>query len=106
MKTSKWNVLKRSLASGLVALVAMLGFVIPAQATQAPVDAPQVSVSSWSINVLNEGEKYGIFPLTWYTDGTFQQPISADKFQALMKATSAKLDALELKKKYVHSTSD
>ncbi|MCY9544208.1 TraB/GumN family protein [Paenibacillus alvei] len=99
MKTSKWNVLKRSLASGLVALVAMLGFVIPAQATQAPVDAPQVSVSSWSINVLNEGEKYGIFPLTWYTDGTFQQPISADKFQALMKATSAKLDALELKKK-------
>ncbi|MCY7483239.1 TraB/GumN family protein [Paenibacillus alvei] len=99
MKTSKWNVLKRSLASGLVALVAMLGFVIPVQATQAPVDAPQVSVSSWSINVLNEGEKYGIFPLTWYTDGTFQQPISADKFQALMKATSAKLDALELKKK-------
>lgn len=97
MKTSKWNGVKRSLASGLVALVAMLGFVIPAQANQAPVEAPQVS--SWSISVLNEGEKYGIFPLTWYTDGTFQQPISTDKFQALLKATSAKLDALELKKK-------
>nr|WP_241735009.1 TraB/GumN family protein [Paenibacillus alvei] len=97
VKTSKWDKIKRSLASGLVASVAMLGFVIPAQANQAPVEAPQVS--SWSISVLNEGEKYGIFPLAWYTDGTFQQPITADKFQALLKATLAKLDALELKKK-------
>ncbi|MCE5172975.1 TraB/GumN family protein [Paenibacillus profundus] len=97
MKTSKWNMFKRSVVSGLAVLIAMLGFVIPAQANEGPAAVPQIS--SWSVKVLNEGEKYGIFPLAWYYDGTFKQPITQDKFQYLIEATSAKLDALELKKK-------
>ncbi|WCR28692.1 TraB/GumN family protein [Paenibacillus thiaminolyticus] len=96
MKYSRWSRVKRSVASGLAVLIAMLGFVIPAQANEGPAVIPQIS--TWSIKTLNEGEKYGIFPLAWYVDGTFQQPITQDKFQALIEATSAKLDALELKK--------
>ena len=96
MKCSRWSMVKRSVASGLAVLISMLGFVIPAQANEGPAAAPQIS--TWSIKTLNEGEKYGIFPLAWYVDGTFQQPITQDKFQALIEAASAKLDALELKK--------
>ncbi|MCG7409081.1 TraB/GumN family protein [Paenibacillus sp. ACRRX] len=98
MKTSKWNMLKRSVASGLIALIAILGVVVPVQANEASASVPQIS--PWSIKVLNEGEKYGIFPLTWYYDGTFQKPITQDKFQSLITATSTKLDALALKKKH------
>ncbi|WP_244919019.1 TraB/GumN family protein [Paenibacillus dendritiformis] len=96
MKSSRWSMVKRSVASGLAVLIAMLGFVIPAKANEGPAAVPQIS--AWSVKTLNEGEKYGIFPLAWYVDGTFQKPITQDKFQALIEATSAKLDALELKK--------
>ncbi|USG66159.1 TraB/GumN family protein [Brevibacillus ruminantium] len=96
MKTSKWGKLHRLLASGLLGLTAILGSVFTVQANEAPA-VP--AISQWSISTLHEGEKYGIFPLAWYYDGTFQKPITADKYEALLNATAAKLDALGLKKR-------
>lgn len=64
-------------------------------------EAPSASVpqiSAWSVPTLNEGEKYAIFPLSWYYDGSFQNQIDQAKLQTLLTATSAKLDALGLKK--------
>ncbi|WP_010494328.1 TraB/GumN family protein [Paenibacillus elgii] len=97
MKSGTWNKWKRGLAGGLLAATTMLGTVVPALANEAPQAAPQIS--PWSMGVLNEGEKYGIFPLSWYYDGTFQKPIAHDRFQSLVQAAGAKLDALGLSKK-------
>ncbi|SCW50808.1 hypothetical protein SAMN04487970_101145 [Paenibacillus tianmuensis] len=97
MKSGTWNKWKRGLAGGLLAVTSMLGTIVPALANEAPQVTPQIS--KWSVSVLNEGEKYGIFPLSWYYDGTFQKPIAHDKFQSLVQATGTKLDALGLSKK-------
>ncbi|UHA72504.1 TraB/GumN family protein [Paenibacillus sp. 481] len=93
---NRWNKLSRLAGAGALSLAVLLGNVLPAHAEAVPV-AP--AVSPWSISTLTEGEKYGIFPLGWYTDGTFQQSITAEKFKSLMNATAVKLDKLELKKK-------
>ncbi|MNO63142.1 TraB family protein [compost metagenome] len=99
MKSSIWNKLGRTLLSTTLGTSLILGGVLTAKANEAPAAVPQIS--SWSVSNLHEGEKYGIFPLTWYYDGTFQQPIDAAKFQSLITATTAKLDALGFKKKPV-----
>lgn len=65
----------------------------------APITKPKIN--PWSIHTLNEGERYGIYPLAWYYDGTFQKPLTADKFKALLDATDAKLDSLGFKQKSV-----
>lgn len=74
--------------------LALLGSSIPqAYAAEATALAgPQIS--PWALSVLNEGEKYGIYPISWYYDGTFQKPISSDKLKSLLDATDAKLDLL------------
>lgn len=91
----RWSKLIRWTGAGALSLAILLGHVIPAfgQTPVAPILSP------WSVSTLNEGEKYGIFPLAWYEDGTFQQPIPADKFHTLMEGTAKKLDLLGLKKK-------
>ncbi|HEY2494030.1 MAG TPA: TraB/GumN family protein [Paenibacillus sp.] len=91
-----WGKLSRWAAAGSLSLTILLGNVFPVHA-EAPAVTP--AVSSWSVNTLNEGEKYGIYPLNWYFDGTFQKPITADKFNSLMNATATKLDLLGFKKK-------
>ncbi|MFB6364091.1 TraB/GumN family protein [Paenibacillus elgii] len=97
MKSGTWNKWKRGLAGGLLTVTSMLGTIVPALANEAPQVTPQIS--KWSASILNEGEKYGIFPLSWYYDGTFQKPIASDRFQALVQETGTKLDALGLSKK-------
>lgn len=57
------------------------------------------TISPWSSKALNEGDKYGIFPLGWYTDGTFLNAITPDKFSTLIEATAKKLDQLGFNKK-------
>ncbi|MGG4495398.1 TraB/GumN family protein [Brevibacillus reuszeri] len=96
MKLRKWSSFSRLIASGVLGLTTILGSVYTVQADEVPA-AP--SISQWSIPTLHEGEKYGIFPLSWYYDGTFQKPITTDKFQALVADTTKKLDGLGLKKK-------
>ncbi|MFS0558670.1 TraB/GumN family protein [Brevibacillus sp. 179-C9.3 HS] len=96
MKLNKrWSKLTRWAGAGALSLALLLGYVFPVHG-QTPV-APELS--PWSVSTLNEGEKYGIFPLAWYQDGSFQQAISADKFITLMEGTAKKLDLLGLKKK-------
>lgn len=96
MKSSMWNKLGRTLLSLSLGFSLILGGILTVRAEEAPVVTSPIS--SWSIPTLNEGEKYGIFPFTWY-DGSFQQPIDSTKLEALVTATTAKLDALGLKKK-------
>ncbi|GIP34908.1 TraB/GumN family protein [Paenibacillus sp. J2TS4] len=96
MKRSLWGKLGRVLTSSLLGSTIILGSALTAQADEAQMPVPDIS--PWSIGTLHEGEKYGIFPLDWYYDGTFQQAITADKFQSLLEDTAAKLDKLGLSK--------
>lgn len=50
-------------------------------------------VSDWAIPVLNEGEKYGMYPQEWYLSD-FQQPISEDRMDTLLKGVERKLSKL------------
>lgn len=99
MKSSIWNKLGRTLLSLSLGVSLLLGGILTVRADEAPVPVSAPQISTWSVPTLNEGEKYGIFPFTWYYDGTFQQPIDSTKLESLVTATTAKLDALGLKKK-------
>ncbi|MEF3304350.1 TraB/GumN family protein [Paenibacillus sp. GYB003] len=102
MKRITWNKWSRRAASGLLGAALLLGSVLPLRANEAA--APVPAISPWSVSILHEGEKYGIFPLSWYDDGTFQQPIAQDKFQSLLDATASKLDALGFSKQTKHAS--
>lgn len=101
MKFSTWSKLGRTLLSLILGVTIILGSVLTADANesqaQMPAGAPQIS--KWSVPNLHEGEKYGIFPISWYTDGTFQKPIDKAKFESLIQETAEKLDELKLTKK-------
>ena len=61
-------------------------------------EQPQVltpSISDWAIETLNEGEKYGIYPLEWYYDG-FLGEISVEKVNELLSLTEKKIASLNL----------
>lgn len=55
------------------------------------------SVSDWALETLNEGEKYGIFPLEWYYED-FQTAISQERLNTLLQLTEEKIASLERKK--------
>jgi len=90
-KLGRWT------GAGLLSLTLLLGYVTPMQAEASQNAGPDIS--PWSIETLNDGEKYGIYPLDWYYEGTFRQAITSEKFNSLMDATEAKLDLLGLEKK-------
>ncbi|WP_435921989.1 TraB/GumN family protein [Paenibacillus sp. DYY-L-2] len=90
----KWG---KALLSTLLGASLLWSGSLSVHAEEAP--SPSVpQISAWSVPTLNEGEKYAIFPLSWYYDGSFQNQIDQAKLQTLLTATSAKLDALGLKK--------
>ncbi|UNK20687.1 TraB/GumN family protein [Paenibacillus sp. N3/727] len=91
-----WSKFRRWAGAGALSLTILLGHVFPIHA-DTPAAVPDIS--RWSISTLNEGEKYGIYPMEWYYDGTFKKSITANKFNSLMDATAKKLDLLGLKKK-------
>ena len=71
----------------------MLTSIVPAvKAEQALPD-----ISNWAIETLNEGEKYGIFPLEWYYED-FRKAISQERLNTLIKLTEEKIASLELAK--------
>lgn len=94
INTRKWG---KTLLSTLLGASLMWSGSLSVQAEEAP-SASVPQISAWSVPTLNEGEKYAIFPLSWYYDGSFQNQIDQAKLQTLLTATSAKLDALGLKK--------
>lgn len=60
-------------------------------------EQPSIQISQWAIGTLNEGEHYGIYPVTWYYDD-FLKPISNERFKQLVDATGNKLASLNLAK--------
>jgi uncharacterized protein YbaP (TraB family) len=93
MEKNKWFKLKKGVVVSLIVTTTMLGSV--ANVFASDVQVPQIS--SWSVATLNEGEKYGIFPMEWYYDG-FQKEISQEKLQSLILATTNKLDQIGFEK--------
>ncbi|MGG3281393.1 TraB/GumN family protein [Paenibacillus solani] len=92
----RWGRIKRWVGAGALSLTILLGQ-IPQLYADTPGAVPDIS--PWSVATLNEGEKYGIYPMDWYYDGTFRQSITEAKFESLLDTTEKKLDQLGLKKK-------
>ncbi|KOP68828.1 polysaccharide biosynthesis protein GumN [Bacillus sp. FJAT-18019] len=92
----RWSRIKRWVGAGALSLTILLGQ-IPQLYADTPGAVPDIS--PWSVATLNEGEKYGIYPMDWYYDGTFRQSITEAKFESLLDTTENKLDQLGLKKK-------
>ncbi|WP_427109026.1 TraB/GumN family protein [Lysinibacillus xylanilyticus] len=94
------KILKRTSAALLGASL-MLTTMVPVihAEEQSPPLVP--SISNWAIETLNEGEKYGIYPIEWYYEG-FLQEISVDKVNELLALTEKKIASLGLaeNKKY------
>lgn len=84
------NKFKKSVCTLSVAL--MLSSVAPVLAGAEEV---KPEISSWAVEALHNGEKYGIFPTEWYTDG-FQKNISLKRLDTLMELTEEKIAALNL----------
>ncbi|RHW39964.1 TraB/GumN family protein [Lysinibacillus yapensis] len=87
----------KHLTASMLGFVLILTSVVPA--IRAEESAPDVS--AWAIETLNEGEKYGIYPIEWYYDG-FRSDITAKKADELIRLTEKKIAALQLpeNKKY------
>lgn len=81
------------------ALVTTLGTTLMLTSIMPAVKAEQITpdISNWAIGTLNEGEKYGIFPIEWYYDG-FRSAISTERLNSLMDLTEKKLASLNLDK--------
>ena len=54
-------------------------------------------ISNWAIEALNDGEKFGIFPIEWYYDG-FRTAISEQRLNSLIELTDKKIASLKLAK--------
>lgn len=54
-------------------------------------------ISPWALNVINEGEHYGIYPIEWYYED-FRDGISEARVKALLQETREKLATLKLEK--------
>ncbi|MHC1749954.1 MAG: TraB/GumN family protein [Cellulosilyticaceae bacterium] len=93
MRLNNWKKIKTNMIMLTVAMSTMLGTTAHLLANE--VQVPQIS--QWAIGTLNEGENYGIYPITWYYDG-FQKPITEEKFQQLVKETGKKVENLGFKK--------
>lgn len=88
MKKMSKTVLATTLGTTL-----MLTSIMPA------VKAEEVTpdISSWALGTLNEGEKYGIFPIEWYYDG-FRTAITTERLDSLIELTAQKIASLNLDK--------
>jgi len=87
------NKITKTVLATTLGTTLMLTSIIPA------VKADEVTpdISSWAIGTLNEGEKYGIFPIEWYYDG-FRSAITSERLDSLIKLTAQKIASLNLDK--------
>lgn len=89
----KTTIYKSTIAM-LMAILLILSTFLPSVAAEQ--QAPDIS--PWAMGYLNEGERYGIFPMEWYFDD-FRGEISEERLEALIAKTDAKIAALGLEKK-------
>lgn len=88
------KMMKRTSAALLGASL-MLTTVVPVIHAEEQTPPLVPSISEWAIEILNEGEKYGIYSTEWYFDG-FLQEISVDKVNELLALTEKKVASLGL----------
>lgn len=81
------------------AIATTLGTTLMFTTIMPAVKAEQVTpdISNWAIQTLNDGEKFGIFPIEWYYDG-FRSTISTERLNSLMILTEKKIAELNLPK--------
>lgn len=58
---------------------------------------PVMDISPWAINVLNEGERYGTYPIDWYYKD-FRVGITAERLNEILSKTAEKIGELKLQK--------
>lgn len=93
MEDGVMNKLTKTAFASTLGATLMLTSIAPAvQAEQA---APEIS--NWALETLNDGEKYGIFPLEWYYED-FQTAISQERLNTLVQLTAEKIASLDLEK--------
>lgn len=99
-QTKQSKEIKPVFSKRIIALLIAIIMVVTAMPiwAQAPAAAPVMEISPWAYKILNEGEKYGIYPQSWYTD-KFQKPTSEERIAILMKATEAKLSEMGVAKR-------
>lgn len=80
-------------------LATTLGTTLMLTSIMPAVKAEQVipDISNWAIGTLNEGEKFGIFPIEWYYDG-FRSAITTERLDSLIELTEQKIASLNLDK--------
>lgn len=78
-------------------IATMLGFVLLLSTVVPAIQAEEgvPDVSPWAAEVLNEGEKYGVFSTDLYFDG-FRSDISIEKLNELLALTEDKIASLQL----------
>lgn len=87
------NIWKRT-GAVLLGTTLMLTTIAPAIRAEEPSQLTP-SISEWAIGTLNEGEKYGIYPVEWYYDG-FKNEIPVEKVNELLALTEKKIASLGL----------
>ncbi|MEK4229333.1 TraB/GumN family protein [Solibacillus sp. FSL H8-0538] len=81
----------KQMIAAMLGMLLMLSTVVPT--IQAETSTPDIS--GWAIETLNEGEKYGIFPIQWYYEG-FRSEVSIERVNELIDLTEQKIAALQL----------
>lgn len=81
-KSSKW------VATGLLIIAMMLTTVLPVWAIEGQI----ADISPWAVSDLNEGEKYGIYPMEWYYED-FRAEVSQERLEVLLEKTADKIAA-------------
>lgn len=90
--------LKQSSRKGIVSLLLVLVMILTTIVPVWAEEIPTPDISQWAIGELNEGERYGIYPIEWYYDG-FRTEISQERLEELLANTASKIEALDLTKK-------
>lgn len=88
------KVLRRT-GAALLGVSLMLTTIVPAIHAEEQPQTLLPSISDWAIETLNEGEKYGIYPVEWYDD-SFQREIPLEKVNELLALTEKKIASLNL----------
>lgn len=83
----------KHLIASMLGLTLILSTVVPTIQAEETAAAPDISI--WALETLNEGEKYGIYPMEWYYDG-FRSEASIDRVNQLIALTEKKIASLQL----------
>ena len=90
---SKLRIIKKT-KRGLVSIGISLLLVVPQTTMLFANEGATPKYSSWALGELLEGEKYGIFPISWYNED-MRRKISREELTQLTTGLSQKIEALQ-----------